>query len=239
MKKLAIGLALVMLAVNAGFGLAQEGIRLALPGQWHGDEVAAEDGESWLALVERTPDRYELRPVTLRVERVHDPIVDDTGEKTGKRISLNLDIEPVILIQGLPIPEQGVSAVQEDFQPFIAFERDRPHGRLASERIPLTEDSWLQLEAVPFPEDERFSKIKLTYVEGMNKQVLDVGEIPVSADVQPGLMWAGDLDGDGYTDLLLNTSNHYNVDAITLFLSGPAEKGRLLKKVAEWRTTGC
>jgi hypothetical protein len=53
------------------------------------------------------------------------------------------------------------------------------------------------------------------------------------------LLWAGDLDGDGKLDLLLNLSAHYNVSARRLFLSSAARQGEAVREVAVFETTGC
>ncbi len=53
------------------------------------------------------------------------------------------------------------------------------------------------------------------------------------------LLWAGDIDRDGIPDLLIDTSNHYNISTIALFLSSKADKGKLYKKVAIFETIGC
>ncbi|MBF8965126.1 hypothetical protein I0P70_17895 [Pontibacter sp. FD36] len=50
------------------------------------------------------------------------------------------------------------------------------------------------------------------------------------------LLWVGDLDRDGIPDLLADLSNHFNTSKVTLFLSSLAEKGKLYKKVADFKT---
>jgi hypothetical protein len=56
------------------------------------------------------------------------------------------------------------------------------------------------------------------------------------------VIFAGDLDRDGVPDLILGGSDHYNLGATHLFLSSPPKnhaEGGWLKKVADFRTTGC
>ena len=53
------------------------------------------------------------------------------------------------------------------------------------------------------------------------------------------LKFAGDLDGDGKLDLLIDTTHHYNLSEPTLFLSSQAKDGELVHNVASFRTTGC
>lgn len=52
------------------------------------------------------------------------------------------------------------------------------------------------------------------------------------------LLWAGDLDGDGKLDLLLQ-DHGYNRSSIRLFLSSAAHPGRALREVAQFYKTGC
>ena len=54
-----------------------------------------------------------------------------------------------------------------------------------------------------------------------------------------GIIWIGDLNRDKKPDLIMNLSNHYNRGNTTLLISGDSENGELVKKVAEWNTTGC
>ncbi|MEM7512736.1 MAG: hypothetical protein AAF388_17515, partial [Bacteroidota bacterium] len=53
------------------------------------------------------------------------------------------------------------------------------------------------------------------------------------------ILWSGDIDRDGELDLLINTSHHYNLYLPTLYLSSRAEKGKLLRRMASFRATGC
>ena len=48
-----------------------------------------------------------------------------------------------------------------------------------------------------------------------------------------------DVNGDGKIDLLMNLSDHYNVNEMTLLLSLKRPRGSLVEKVAVFRTTGC
>jgi hypothetical protein len=53
-------------------------------------------------------------------------------------------------------------------------------------------------------------------------------------DAMFSLRWAGDLDGDGKLDLLIDGSDHYAGSKIVLFLSSYSDGGELFKKVAEF-----
>lgn len=82
----AVGPAILFVGMLASHALAGEP-RLLRPGQYHGHEVTAVSGESWLALVRDAGGRDRLAPVTLRVDTVRDEMVDDDGPATGKLVS--------------------------------------------------------------------------------------------------------------------------------------------------------
>lgn len=53
------------------------------------------------------------------------------------------------------------------------------------------------------------------------------------------VIWTGDLDRDDQPDLLIDTSDHYNVFQPTLFLSSKADSGVWVKAVAYHTSVGC
>ena len=53
------------------------------------------------------------------------------------------------------------------------------------------------------------------------------------------LLWAGDLDGDGRLDLLLNTNYHPEASGLSLYLSSHAAAGALVGLVAEQNPDIC
>ncbi len=71
---------------------------------------------------------------------------------------------------------------------------------------------------------------------GVRQSVADVTDRDAG---HPAVLWAGDLDGDGRLDLVLDESDHYNVTVTALFLSSEAAPGALVRRVARHETTGC
>jgi hypothetical protein len=53
------------------------------------------------------------------------------------------------------------------------------------------------------------------------------------------LLWASDLDRDGKPDVYAEVSDDYDRSQRKLFFSCQARKGRLVREVAEFATTGC
>ncbi len=82
------------------------------------------------------------------------------------------------------------------------------------------------------------NKAKLVLTFGASNQVL-YSLAGCGDDAGWSLIWAGDLDGDGKLDLYVNVTQHYNVSERKLFLSSQAQKGQLVKEIAEFVTTGC
>ena len=65
----------------------------------HGNEVAAKNGERWLALL-RTPSGYKTEMVNLHITAVPDPLVDDPENRAGKRVGMKPAANPVLLLNG-------------------------------------------------------------------------------------------------------------------------------------------
>jgi len=59
------------------------------------------------------------------------------------------------------------------------------------------------------------------------------------SDCSWDLCWVGDLDKDGKLDFLFNLNGHYNSTCHRLFLSSQAEKGEIVRDVAEMCQQGC
>lgn len=207
----------------------QPTVRLITLGKFHGDEVKVTNGSSWLGLTPTTKG-LQWRPMRIVTKRVRDEIVDQEGQKTGVEVSVP-GSHPLFLVQGLVPPKSPV--------------RTCIH----------TPDSYTTLE-------EGTTELGCAGVKGyglrvISRQVKDSGAVPVQlwlhrsegkqllfewnsdADPHNQLIWAGDLDGDGEMDLLMDLSEHYNVTQWTLFLSSKRKPGAFLEKVAVFRTLGC
>lgn len=214
-------------------GLAAErGTHLLLPGEFHGSEVAARSGESWLALAETADGHFVVVPVTLRVEEVEDPVLDSDGQRTGKRVSA-VGIDDVIFlakdnerIVAGPVSTAAVAMRGEG----NALDADPADGwtlRLGQH------DYELYTERTELGGHER---IRVLLRKGETEQVLATGR---DSSLCANLIWAGDLDRDGALDLLLDMSSGENASIPTLFLSSSARPGQLLRAVAEMVITGC
>ncbi len=99
-------LALVFSAgVKGGSGASQQlnpkfKVAILETGEFHGDEVTATSGETWLGL-HVSDQGSRLLPYRLKVEAVHDPILDDDEtQQTGKALSVDVPVQPAFLLKG-------------------------------------------------------------------------------------------------------------------------------------------
>jgi hypothetical protein len=230
-------------------------IRLLEIGQgYHGAEVKAKSGEVWLGLFHEN-DGYYLRPAELKIRRVYDEILDgdDKRNKTGKDVSVKGKNQPIYLLKNtgtiragkIPTIFQGLSwteAMNDE-------ESDLPIEEMLTT---LKKDfAWTfefngkqYLLKVVEAKNKENDRIRALILESDGvRQVLhtikeehtfkqdwfyDVGH----------LYWVGDLDRDGKPDFYFDLFEHYNQNNQVLFISSQAEKGKLIKKVAYFYTTG-
>lgn len=221
-------MALTSLALAAAFALQPVG-------SFHGDETVARDGERWLAL-RATPGGAALVPARVHVRAVHDAVVDAPGGASGREVSADVEGASVLL-RGPGLRAGAVGAAAIGPEPRLLGESAialRLQGR----------DYRLSLDCdVPAAD----ARCRIRLAQGARRQVLleiaagraDDGRLLLGDDASPALWFAGDLDRDGRLDLLLDTSDHYNVGRPTLLLSSQARAGELVRPVATHRSTGC
>lgn len=203
--------------------------------EFHGDQVNAKSGETWLGLFKKN-DKYTLQTTKLKIVSVRDTIVDEKGEKTGKSIFTNNKAKAVLLLKNAKmLPEGEVKTL------FFADETDEStelkNGSEKSFEFNGAKYS-LRVEN-KISHDEYLGKgSKLILSRNGKEQVLNYLKDGCN-DCFWHLFWVGDLDRDGKLDFYFDLSWHYNVTDRKLFLSSQAEKGKLVKYVANFWTNGC
>lgn len=224
-------------AASIGYGLQP-------PGSFHGGESVARHGERWLALRVRA-DGAELSSVQVAVKPVHDVLLDGEGEATGEAVSA-VGLEDVtMLLRGLGLRAGTVAqATVVDLSSEHGFPTHRlslgtREYRIATRCTANLADAVVEHRAylctIDLIDGERRQPLMSTgaYRESGDARLL------LADDASPHLIFAGDLDRDGRLDLILDTTDHYNLSRPTLFLSGAAGKGELLHAVATHTATGC
>lgn len=190
---------------------------VAYTGSFHGEEMPYATGERFLALTEGGV----LVPVTIDVEIEEDPIVDNPGERTGKRVSV-AGFEELFLVRGRNLHPGKVTPAQPDFAELL-IPVSKPVFVLGSHEYQLSYRC-------------RAEECTLVLASGELSQDL---ETVAGDDVAHHVSFAGDLDHDGRLDLIVDLSRHYNESRPTLWLSSAAKEGQLVAMTAELPTTGC
>lgn len=222
----------LIIGLLAGFvtPAAGQNVSLIETGTFHGDEVSAKNGETWLGLYDLNGN-YLLTPSVLTVETVFDPVVDSGDQATGASISVPGPADPLFLVRGKGFElERPVSAVVEltgklNSAAGVTFRLGSGKYRLFVESESVGTDNFVS------------GKSTLYLSDGKVKQVLY--QTDECDSCRWDLNWAGDIDSDGKPDLYLFVTHHYNVSIQKLFLSSRAENGKLVHEVAEFKTTGC
>lgn len=212
------------LALTCVAGVAAEGrkVEMIMTGDWHGDEVQARSGEQWLAL-----SAGKLQPVKIAVEAVHDGIIDAPGEKSGRRVVVAGAEEYTVLLKGVT-PRQIEMANRVDL---LAANGAGAKAQFLLSRDALTVETRRVASMMSVDEEPVY---EIVISGGGLSQV--IGKTTVE---EIHLIWSGDLDADGKLDLIVDTSDHYNVFAPSLFLSSEAARGQIVGQAASFVTTGC
>lgn len=218
-----LGLAL---ALAAAYALQPVGV-------FHDGEASARNGENWLAL-QVTPARSALVATDVQVRRVHDVVADGEGADSGVDVRTRVR-DTAFLLRGPGLHVGPVDTAWSGVEPL---------------RLP-TKPFTLKLRGASYRLHldcaARGDVCRLVLTGGARTQVLqefhagryDDGSLMLGDDAAPVLHFAGDLDHDGRLDLILDTTDHYNVTEPTLFLSSGAGPKALVRRVALQRSTGC
>ena len=195
-------------------------------GSFHGDEMRYRDGEAFLTFAEDV-----LVPVAIDVEIEEDPILDEEGEKTGKRVAVP-GLEDAHLIRGKNLHPGKITLAQPNF----------------AELHPSARKATFVLGSRTYQMSYRCGESECTLVLTDGELSQDLIAMPIDrhgdeiiniSEVDHFINFAGDLDHDGRLDLIAHLSRGYNETRPTLWLSSAAKDGELLRMTAELSTTGC
>ncbi|MEP6900628.1 MAG: hypothetical protein ABJA66_02695 [Actinomycetota bacterium] len=194
---------------------------------FHGDQVSAKSGEIWLGLFKEN-NKYFLRSTKIKVRRSNDAVVDEPGEKTGKDVIVNGQNQPIFLLKNADILKEGEIKTLF-YNPSDENLTNLENGFVANYQVNNNKYT-LRVEGGA-------NSSKLILETENTKQILY--SVDKMGDATWSLTWVGDLDGDGKLDLYADLTDFYNFSEKRLFLSSQADKGKLIKQVANFWTNGC
>lgn len=209
-------------------------------GTFHDDEVwESADKEKWFGLFKSNTGFY-LQETKLKTKRVYDQIVDENeNEKTGWEVqTINKDTS-IILIEtsNFLTPHSVKQAILSKEQVYpgdtlrinyfgIDYKIFATGGKKKVQNDPEWFDVW------------NYKLYMTATIKGQQKTSLLVAQ-PNFDDQMINLIFAGDIDGDGILDLIIDTSRHYNSTSPTIYLSKPADNGEVVKPIGGHTSVGC
>lgn len=206
---------------------------------FHSDEIDENfDKKVWFGLF-KSNNEYSLSETKVFFNRVNDPVLDENDEdKTGWEVSASVKDTCVVLIEKLPYFIDGkISNVKipENIYPEENFKfsyKGIEYTLFATgkKKKEQSDADWIVVS--------NYKLYLSAVIDGKKKTELLVSKKDFD-DQMIQIMFAGDLDDDNKLDLIINTASHYNVSSPTLYLSKPAEKGRIIKPVGIFTTVGC
>lgn len=215
--------------------------KLLSTGVFHEDEVwPTAEKENWVGLF-KNGNEYYVSKTKIKLTKVHDPIVDEDtiNDKTGWNVqALHIDTA-LFFFAGLDLPQtQKTKHLNFDKREIFpgdtvsfkflghSYKLYATGGKKKTANDPLWYEVW---------------NYKLTLESDKNGKIINdlLVAQPQFNDAIIYLIFAGDIDGDGFLDLIIDTSSHYNAASPTLYLSKPADNGHLLKVVGQHISVGC
>jgi hypothetical protein len=188
--------------------------QLLLPKSYHSNELdGVENGSTWLGLFLGKQGYYTAQTKIFK-NKVHDDVVDADSENTGWMVTVeNTDSCLMLTKLGLLLPITNIEKIlseQEPMPPYdkLTFLYKEGTYQLYATGMINTENNMVtnyRLYA-DVTIDGRTQTSLLMTTSGFNETIATV-------------LFAGDLNGDGLVDLIINTSTHYNTFKPTLYLS--------------------
>jgi hypothetical protein len=219
---LVLGVVLLLMTGLAHAESREEDWGFFMPGQYRDIDVSINLGGRWLALAP-VDGLWHLVPTKVVTQLVHDPVLDSEGQKTGIQISAK---EPNALAL-IKMPGLRPGKV------------DTPNMRFHGNPRDITPSKGVTIPFKGVAHQVIIVRGKLFLVRGLKRSKLDWLRLTRDFSERARLLWAGDLDGDGRLDLLVDYYERSDYTGACLFLSSSAEDGALLGRVVCHGDGGC
>lgn len=214
-------------------------VNILWTGVFHGDEVDPNlQKKTWFGLF-KNGNKYSFSETNIAIKHAYDAVLDeDESQQTGWEVDTTIKDTCVVLVERLPgFKNKNVESVhtpqnifpQEDFE----FQFQGTQYKLSAtgkKKKEHPDSNWWVVSD--------YKLYLTTLVDG--KEMTELLTAKKSFDDQMiKIIFAGDLDGDGKLDLVIDTASHYNVSSLTLYLSKSGERSRIIKPVGVFTFVGC
>lgn len=218
---------------------SQMTVKVLTTGLFHSDEVwPTATKERWFGLF-RSKGSFYVNETSLTVKRIHDVVVDEDDQETGWQVTTNNADTSIILMGSVSLltnrKVEPVRLPQDIIYPgdTMAFNYKGMSYRLFATGNKKQDDKTGEVFEVT-----DYKLFIATTKEGLEVTQLLVAQ-PSFEDNMIDIIFAGDIDGDGILDMVIDIASHYNNTIPTLYLSKPAYNKRLLKPVGMHSAVGC
>ena len=215
--------------------------KILTTGHFHNEEVWPNaENENWFGIF-RNKNGYYISQTKITVNREHDGIVDaeNSEVETGWEIKTENKDTSILLVSGLNhIQNHRINEIK--LKDKIIFPGDSIKIEYKGNLYNIYATG-IKFQPYESSNDYAICNYKLflkAKINGVEKSQLLVSS-PRNDDALANILFIGDIDGDGLLDIIIDTTNHYNVERPTLYLSNPGDNEVLLKIVGIHVTYGC
>lgn len=210
---------------------------------FHGDETSPEMiNKGWFGVFQDR-GRYYIAPTTLSIQKAFDVVLDEdehnSSEWTGWEVKTSHIDTSLVLISSSPrLSSHEIKTIPLDKDFIDPNEKMTFTFNGSSYTLYSTGD----LKPAEYNQEEMIISNYKLYIKGY-KDGKEINQLlastPVFEEAIFRILLIGDIDNDGFPDLILNTTYHYNLYRPTVYLSSFADKNQLVKVSGLHESVGC
>lgn len=204
----------------------------------HNEEVDPKyASHKWIGVF-KVDSGYVVKATEVSIIKAHDSIMDeDKSAKTGWEVTSSVKDSTVLLISGIDyVKPAAVPTIKLKTQTITPGKSESFVCNGINYTLHATGKT-IVLNGNPdnVANYKLYLKASINGV-GYNQEIVSISSFD---DAMVTVLFVGDIDGDGRADLILDTTNHYNIERPTLYLSKPAKGKHLVEVVGMHTYTGC